>query len=248
MRLLTIQRIPIRLHSSFILLAMVLLGFELLRGGAIAALGALLLWAAIFGSVVLHELGHALAGRLFGVQTRDITLYPFGGVARMNMGLLRPVPELVVSLAGPVVNFAIAAGAFLLTGIGVPGLRELMALNLVLGVFNLLPAFPMDGGRVLRAVLSFRRDPAVATLTALRLSRWLAWGFVAAAPLAGAWSLALVGGFLLLVNRTETRRWQAIAAMRGAPRSGGGSRSRPGHAIARRADERIDLPFAHPRA
>ncbi|RME28125.1 MAG: Zn-dependent protease [Deltaproteobacteria bacterium] len=248
MRLLTIQRIPIRLHGSFVLLAMVMLGFELLRGGVIAALGALLLWGAIFGTVVLHELGHALAGRLFGIRTRDITLYPFGGVARMELEQLAPLPEVVVAVAGPLVNFTLAAVAWMAHLGGLPGMEKWMVLNLVLGSFNLLPAFPMDGGRVLRAVLSLFMDPVMATLIALRVSRWFGWGFLVAAPIVGAWSLALVGGLLLLVNRAATRRWQVIAAMGGRtppPRTAARTTTRT---IPRRPDERLDLPFAHPRA
>ncbi len=243
MRLLTVRKIPIRLHSSFVLLAMVLLGWELLRGGAVAALGAMVLWSAIFGSVLLHELGHALAGRIFGIQTRDITLYPFGGVARMNMGLLAPLPEVVVAIAGPAVNFGIAGAAWLLGAWGVPGMSELLLLNLALGIFNLLPAYPMDGGRVLRALLSLRRDPVQATLLSLSIARVFAWGFIVAGVLAGAWSLGLVGAFLLFVGGAERRRWLAMAQLRGGFRPPAQT-----GVVARRRDELADLPFGHPRA
>lgn len=242
MRLLTVRDIPIRLHGSFLALATMLLGWELLRGGPGAALGALVLGASIFGSVLLHELGHALVGRLFGIQTRDITLYPFGGIARMTMGRLAPLPELVVSLAGPAVNMVLAVGAWLLADLGMPAARELALLNLALGIFNLLPAYPMDGGRVLRALLSLRMDPVRATLAALNLSRAFAWLFVLLAPLAGSWSLALVGGFLLLAGRGERRRWQQLARLQAA----GGLPRGPRSLHTPSPEQLRALPFGHP--
>lgn len=206
MRILTVRDIPIRLHGSFLLLGGALLAWELLRSGPGAALGSAVLGLLLFGSVLLHELGHALAGRGFGIATRDITLYPFGGVARMQMGALRPLPELVVALAGPAVNLVLVVLGLLLDQAGLPLARELALINLGLGLFNLLPAYPMDGGRVLRAALSLRTDPLEATGQALRLSRWFAWAFIGAAPLLGAWSLALVGAFLLFSIGAEQRR------------------------------------------
>lgn len=206
MHLLTVRRIPIRLHGSFLLLGAGLVAWKVVSVGPAAALAALALWSLVFGSVLLHELGHALAGRRFGIQTRDITLYPFGGVARMEMGRLRPLPELFVSLAGPAVNLGLAALGLGLMVLGLPLGQELLIINLGLGLFNLLPAYPMDGGRVLRALFSLRTDPLRATWQALRLSRLFAWAFLVAAPLLQAWSLLLVGGFLLLTIRAEQAR------------------------------------------
>ncbi|MDR3620894.1 MAG: site-2 protease family protein [Paludisphaera borealis] len=141
---------------------------------------------ALFGCVLLHEFGHALTARRFGIGTVNITLYPIGGVARLMRMPRAPGAELLIALAGPAVNFAIAAGLYTVLGLGGSAilgdyasffLLQLMAMNLVLGGFNLIPAFPMDGGRVLRAVLSGWIGRGRATSFAASVGRALALGF-----------------------------------------------------------------------
>lgn len=150
--------IDVFVHPTFWLLPLfVVLGGT--SGGSDAIAAELTVLFAAFGCVALHEYGHALTARLFGVGTRDITLYPIGGVASLDRIPDRPLAELVIALAGPAVNVVIAGG--LLLGLQLaPGLlpqefvARLLWVNVGLVVFNLIPAFPMDGGRVLRALLA----------------------------------------------------------------------------------------------
>jgi Zn-dependent protease len=180
--------INLYLHPTFLLF----LGFGAVQWG----LDAVLLLLAVFGCVVLHELGHALTARLYGIATEDITLYPIGGVARLRRMPRKPGAELLIALAGPLVNLAIAGlltASLFLSGVGQPAawasepgaidrfLTTLVAINLLLAAFNLIPAFPMDGGRVLRALLSGWVGRLRATEIAAGLGQLLALGF-------GVWS------------------------------------------------------------
>src|SRR4051812_27334200 len=183
--------IPLYLHLTFFLLPLLILWAspEIGTAGQAAYLFGLVF--AVFGCVVLHELGHALTARRFGIRTRDITLYPIGGVARLERMSERPWEEFWIAVAGPAVNvvIALALGAVLLAGavaageegLGVPGqfLFNLLISNLVLVGFNLIPAFPMDGGRVLPAVLSPRIGRGGATEIAARLGVGFAVLFMA---------------------------------------------------------------------
>jgi len=173
--------INIYVHATFLLVF--LFNPDIFGGGA-RAVQSVLFVCSVFGCVLLHELGHALMARRFGIETADITLYPIGGVARLRRMPRAPGAELLIALAGPAVNFAIVAGLSLLAFVGMIStnlslghatfLGQLLAINLILGLFNLIPAFPMDGGRVLRALLSIWVGRVQATRVAATMGRILA--------------------------------------------------------------------------
>lgn len=182
-----IAGIRLRMHATFLLLlAWVALVYWQREPTIWSVLGGFLFIAAIFGSVILHELGHALMGRRFGVGTRDITLLPIGGVARLERMPDDPKQELAIAVAGPAVTVAIVLVVYaLLRAVGQPVtladtpdaapvwafVSQVLLVNIVLAVFNLLPAFPMDGGRMLRAGLAMRMDYGRATAIAARFGK-----------------------------------------------------------------------------
>lgn len=212
-----IAGINVYLHSTFLLL----LAFTALSGLAyhdpLMQLLNLGLPVMLFSIVVLHELGHALAARHYGVGTRDITLYPIGGVARLQAANFTPEEEMTVSAAGPAVNFALAGAAYALapslatTPLLAFLISQFMVYNLGLGLFNLVPAFPMDGGRILRAFLSRRYGHTRATLTAASWGQRFAWVFGILGLITASLNLMLLGVFVWMAAAAERaqlgRRW-----------------------------------------
>jgi Zn-dependent protease/CBS domain-containing protein len=178
----------IRVHVTFFLLLAWIGGSAWIAGGAQAALESVIFILLLFACVVLHELGHVLAARRYGVRTPDITLLPIGGVARLERIPEKPSQEFVIAIAGPLVNVVIAAALLLaLGGIlpagsldldnpGVSLVARLAAANIFLVVFNLIPAFPMDGGRMLRAGLAYWLGYARGTRIAATIGQVLAFG------------------------------------------------------------------------
>jgi Zn-dependent protease len=179
--------VAIRVHATFVvLLVWIAFGSILAGRGTRVAVSDLLLTLSVFGIVVLHELGHAMMARVFGIGTRSITLLPIGGIASLERLPEKPGQELLVALAGPAVNLVLAAAAFAalrVTGspMGFDGLMsegnfvaKLLYINLSLAGFNLLPAFPMDGGRALRAALGFRLGRVRATEIAAHVGQGMA--------------------------------------------------------------------------
>lgn len=185
--------IDVYLHFTFLLfLGFIAFASALASRSWAAALGGAGFFAAVFGCVLLHEFGHALMARRFGVATRDITLLPIGGIARLERLPDKPIEEFWIAVAGPAVNVAIAGILFFVLfvrGLLVPDrmfsllqgdfLQRLLAANVFLVLFNLLPAFPMDGGRVLRSLLALRMDYARATQIAATLGQGMALLFAA---------------------------------------------------------------------
>lgn len=213
----TLAGIRVRVHWSFLILPLLIGWSAWSTAGPAAAVGAVLFVLALFGCVVLHELGHALAARRYGIGTRDITLLPIGGVARLERMPRASLQELVIALAGPAVNVVIAAaiaaglwlqGGSLATVLGGDLLHgsflvRLMWANVALVLFNLLPAFPMDGGRVLRAALSMRLSHTRATEIAAGIGQAMAIAFAAFGLYFGGWTLVLVAAFVYFAGRGE---------------------------------------------
>jgi Zn-dependent protease/CBS domain-containing protein len=229
-RLGRVAGIPIFVHWTFLVLLVWLLIEGVARGQSPAqaaeGVGFVL---ALFGCVVLHELGHALTARRFGIPTADITLLPIGGLARLQRMPDKPWQELLVALAGPAVNVVIAAalwaaGVTVPAGLGATGRvvevgfwPELMLVNVMLVVFNLLPAFPMDGGRVLRALLAMKMEYARATRLAASIGQVVAIGFA----LLGLWShnpfLVLIALFVWIGAEAEASMVEERVVLRGVP-------------------------------
>jgi Zn-dependent protease len=211
-----VEGIGVYIHWTFWLLPAWILLSTLSSGGGVGAAAISLVFVfAIFGCVVLHELGHALMARQYRIGTRDITLYPIGGVASLERMPTRPSAELAIALAGPAVNVVIAAGLFvllLLSGVTASGmafnpfggglLANLMWVNVVLVIFNLLPAFPMDGGRVLRAFLAMQMPHANATVVAARVGQVMAVLMGLVGLFTGS-MLMLVAVFVFLAAQAE---------------------------------------------
>jgi stage IV sporulation protein FB len=175
--------IPIQARFSFLLL----LGLFLIWHG----LGGVVLLLALFASVLLHELGHALVARRLKVPILGIDLHFFGGAAKLSRMPEKPSHEIAIAVAGPAVSFLLALGAFLVfRATGYRPIAQLAAINLVLGAFNLLPALPMDGGRILRALLARKLGRLRATEIAVKVARISAVGL----GVLGLW----VGNFFLV--------------------------------------------------
>jgi Zn-dependent protease len=210
--------IGLYVHWSF-LLAPALVLMNKWGHGLEAALLAVGVVLAVFGCVLLHELGHALMARRFGIGTRDITLYPIGGVARLERMSESPGEELAIAVAGPAVNVVIAAGLY--AGMSLAGLAPtvdilqygtlgsvfvtlLLTANVWLVLFNMIPAFPMDGGRVLRSLLALGMGRLPATELAATVGTVFAALFVLGGLFVlGTPMLALVGVFVYFAGQQE---------------------------------------------
>ncbi len=243
LRLFTWFGIPVHLHWSFglIFLYALWIGYD----NSLDLLGTLWLmgfFVALFGCVLLHEYGHALTARRYGVNTHDIILTPIGGIARLEKMPEKPVQEFVVAIAGPLVNVAIAILLFAVsmlvfqgerweffkwflqqqfsfggsdetgqvleeTGMQPSGLLfylpVLVATNIGLVIFNLIPAFPMDGGRIFRSLLAMKWGRVRATQWAAWLGQTIAAVFIVYGLWSNAFTLALVGFFVFTTARSE---------------------------------------------
>ncbi len=206
-----IRGIQIRMHYTFpLILVFAAFQFALITGrGLTGAVFGVVVTSMLFVIVVLHELGHSLAAQFYGIQVKQIVLLPIGGLAQLGRMPEKPIQELVISAAGPLVNFALAVvlAVFglaygqdlgLQLALRLPAgitfgavFSYIFAANLFLGLFNLLPAFPMDGGRILRSLLAMRIEYPKATSLAVTIGQGMA-------VLMGLWGFFGGGGFFLI--------------------------------------------------
>ncbi|MBM3317194.1 MAG: site-2 protease family protein [Candidatus Eisenbacteria bacterium] len=237
----SVAGIPVRVHFTLLLLLLWFAWIEFQAGGSLEAHGGsgptpgslpaialrVLFILGLFACVLLHEIGHALAARSYGVRTQEITLYPFGGVARLKgMGTVRQ--EFWISLAGPTVN--IAVGLALLAVLHFSGrwvpldqmvrgdvhfFPRLMIANFILAGFNLLPAFPMDGGRMLRSLLARRLGMVRGTAIAASIGQALAILFGLLGLIIGNFLLLFIAFFVFVSAGQEVAVQRSLDLMRG---------------------------------
>ncbi|MFQ3647955.1 MAG: site-2 protease family protein [Aggregatilineales bacterium] len=236
-RLFTIRGIQLRVHLTFpLILIWAMLQFGLFTGlGWEGALFGVIVILILFGIVVLHELGHSIAAQNYGIEVEEIVLLPIGGVAMLKRIPEKPMQEFVIAIAGPAVNFALAAVLLALDALfglagrfadPVEGLAQMQTLsvasvfnyvfvaNLFLAFFNLIPAFPMDGGRVLRALLATRLSYPRATAIAVGIGQALAWIIGLWGFLSGAFFVILVAIFIYMGAGQENQQVQVRHVLR----------------------------------
>ena len=221
--------IRFRIHITFFLLLFFIFISVLDQFGINRALLATLLICAVFVCVLIHEIGHSLIAGRFGKETKSITLLPIGGVATMEEMPEKPVQEIAMAIVGPFINLAIAGILYIFvghwTGIGEPNLYPdsvktffagLIGINIMLAVFNMIPAFPMDGGRVLRGILAIKMDYVKATSTAVFIGQAMSMLFIFFG-LFYNWWLALIGLFLYIGAGSEKHQVLLKSVLRQVP-------------------------------
>ena len=228
-----VSGIKIQVHWTFFFIIAWIVFIDLRRGGNLqSSLISIAFVMAIFACVVLHELGHALTAKKFNIKTRRITLLPIGGVAMLEKMPEKPSEELAVAIAGPLVNVVIAAILLLFVPLGdyfamnAEQLEELMSsisltnfllnlfvANIVLVIFNMIPAFPMDGGRVLRALLSMKMSRSEATNIAANLGQLLSLGFFILGIMYNPF-LILIALFIFLGAAGENKMEQQLSLIK----------------------------------
>lgn len=230
-KLITIKGITVYLHVTFLFFV----GWMIMAYVASGMQWVQLFWSvlflfAVFASIILHEYGHALVAAFFGINAKRITIYPIGGIASIEKLPENPRQELLISAAGPVVSFCLAALLFLFAPqeFSFRNLNEFSAdlnkenllfalgfVNIAVAVFNLIPAFPMDGGRILRALLAFRFNYIKATAIATQVGKITAFVVIAWALLTMNFILSLVGVFIIVFARAEESYLQLKSLVRG---------------------------------
>ena len=236
-RIATIFGIPIRLHWTLGLFFLFFIWLASREALSIASVSLLLSFIiCLYICILLHEFGHSLTAKRYGVKTRDIILSPIGGLARLESIPENPFQEFKVAINGPIVNLVIAGLlAAIIYLMNLPFLPEivdgivridssnflqwLMYMNIGVFLFNLIPAFPMDGGRILRSLLSLKMTRTKATFWASMLGKFFAVVFVVYALYAGYFILIIIGPFIYLMAGQEYRQVKLAELMKTTPLS-----------------------------
>jgi Zn-dependent protease len=212
---------PVEVNLSFLLLLAVVF-FAVGRGSISLGLGAVAIVLLAFASVLLHELGHALVARRLGVHVSGIELSFLGGAAKMMQMPRSADHEIAIAAAGPAVSLMLAGAGF---GLGAalhsPLLLTIGTINIVIAAFNLIPALPMDGGRILRALLSRKMDFVRATDVAVTVSRVAAVAFVVFGLIYGHLQLVILAPFLWMMGTHERMAARTMANDYAGPGRGG---------------------------
>lgn len=205
-----IYGIDIYIHLTFILFISFLIFLGIDQYGVSKGIQSVVFILAIFLTVIIHELSHSIVGIKLGGKVRSILLLPIGGVSQMEKIPESPVSELKMTIAGPATNFIIAGLVYLFTH---PGFgknfstqfsRDFIYVNLLLGVFNLLPAFPMDGGRILRSILAIKKNYYYGTKIAIMVGKILSLTMIFAGLFFNPW-ISFIGIFVFFGANAEER-------------------------------------------
>lgn len=219
--------IPLNVHITFVLLLILIyfVGASVIGAGGLQGV---IFVALVFASVVFHELSHSIVARHYGIKVEDITLLPIGGVARMADTPEKPIQEIVIAAAGPAASLFLAfllwfiadifGSGVTISDMSIQGglLAELTAVNFILAIFNLLPAFPMDGGRILRGFMGLYLSPYQATKIAVGIGQALAIGMFFLGILSGNFFMILIALFVYIGAETEERQMGIMVALGGS--------------------------------
>jgi Zn-dependent protease/CBS domain-containing protein len=223
-RLGSILGIPLNVHLTFVLLLILVyfVGESVIGAGGLHGVVFVML---VFASVIFHELSHSIVARHYGIKVEDITLLPIGGVARIGETPEKPIQEIVIAAAGPAASLFLAfmlwfiadifGTGITLTDMSIKGgiLAELTAVNFILAIFNLLPAFPMDGGRILRGFIALYLSPYQATKIAVGIGQVFAIAMFFLGILSGNFFMILIALFVYLGAETEERQMGIMVAL-----------------------------------
>lgn len=225
-----IAGINLYVHWTFLLLILYIVYINYRAGNStVSTIWSVVFILTIFITVLLHELGHALTAKRFKIKTIDITLLPIGGIAHIESIPEKPIEELLITLAGPAVNIALAIITYFF--ITIPDSQELIIqltkgvnadnffltfflVNIWLAIFNLIPAFPMDGGRILRAILAMIFPRTTATLIAARIGQVIALGFIVLGFYSNPF-LIFIGIFIMISAQLESDFTQSKSLLQG---------------------------------